>query len=103
MAITSKRRAELRAEAHHLVPVAQVGQQGITGAVLTSLDDALRTRELIKVQLGKQTEIPAKEAATDLAAKLEADVVQVIGKVVSLYRENPALPRKPGAPPAWLR
>jgi RNA-binding protein len=101
MTITSKQRAELRAEAHHLVPVAHVGNQGITSAVLASLDDALRTHELIKVLLGKNVDVPVKDAAAMLAENLKADLVQVIGRVVSLYRSNPDLPRKPGAPPPW--
>jgi RNA-binding protein len=103
MTLTSKQRAELRAEAHHLAAVAHIGQHGITDAVLGSLDDALRTRELIKVQLVKNADVPAKDAAARLAEQLEADVVQVIGRTVSLYRFNPELPRKPGAPPHWRR
>ena len=45
-------RAELRAEAHHLNPTVHVGQHGLTPSVISSLDDALRTRELVKVKLG---------------------------------------------------
>jgi RNA-binding protein len=103
MALTSKQRAELRAEANHLVAIAHIGQHGITDTVLQSLDDALRTRELIKVHLVKNASLPSKGAATRLAEQLEADVVQVIGRTVSLYRVNPELPRKPGAPPHWRR
>ena len=47
-------RAELRAEAHHLDPTVHVGQHGITPALISSLDDALRTHELVKVKLGKK-------------------------------------------------
>ena len=103
MTITSKRRAELRAEAHHLAAVVHVGNHGLSDAVLESIDDALRTRELVKVQLGKHVESTAKEAAALLSTRLHADVVQVIGKVVALYRENPDLPHKPDSPPAWRR
>ena len=47
-----RERAELRAEAHHLDPTVHVGHQGLTPTVIGSLDDALRTRELVKVKLG---------------------------------------------------
>jgi RNA-binding protein YhbY len=32
---------------------------------------------------------------------VKAEVVQVIGRTASLYRHNPDLKRKPGAPPPW--
>ena len=66
-----------------------------------SLDDALRTRELVKVQLGKQAELGAKEAAAQLAAAMKAEVIQVIGRTVTLYRHNPQIERKPGAAHPW--
>ncbi len=103
MTITSKERAELRAEAHHLTALVHVGQHGLTRAIITSLDDALRTHELVKVQLGKQVDLSAREAAEQLAKAVRADVVQVIGKTTTLYRENPKLEKKKGALPAWRR
>ena len=103
MTISPRRRAELRAEAHHLQATVQVGHQGVTPALVQSLDDALRTRELVKVQLGGQLELGAREAAQQLAAAVSADVVQVIGKTTTLYRENPELRRRQGDPPPWKR
>ena len=103
MSITSKQRAELRAEAHHLTALVHVGQQGLTDAIRTTLDDALRTHELVKVQLGRQLEIPTREAAAQLAESVRADVVQVIGKTATFYRENRNLEKKKGALPAWRR
>jgi RNA-binding protein len=102
MALTSKERAALRAEAHHLSASVHIGQHGVTDAVLQTIDDALRTHELVKIQLSKNADTTAKEAATDLASAVHADVVQVIGKTVTLYRENPELPKKDGAPP-WRK
>jgi RNA-binding protein len=101
MTLSSKERAELRAEAHHLTPAVHVGHQGLTDTVLQTLDDTLRTRELVKVALAKTTDVAAKDAAHRLAEKLGADVVQTIGRTCTLYRENPELKRKPGSPPPW--
>jgi len=103
MTLTSKERAELRAEAHHLSPTVHVGVQGLTPQVLQSLDDALRTHELVKVQLGRNPDHPAKEAAGVIAERTGSDVVQVIGKTATLYRLNPDIPRKKGALPPWRR
>lgn len=96
--LSSKRRAELRAEAHHLQPLVHVGHQGITDAVMQTVDDALRTRELVKLQMGRHAEIDVRKTAHELAAKLQADVVQVIGRTTTLYRENPELRREREAP-----
>jgi RNA-binding protein len=101
MALSGKDRASLRAEAHHLTPLVHVGQHGLSPTVIQSLDDALRTRELVKVQLGRNVDVKAKDAAAELAAATGATVVQVIGKTATLYRENPELPRKRGDPPPW--
>ena len=101
MAMTGKERAALRAEAHHLTPLVHVGQHGLTPAVFQALDDALRTHELVKVQLGRTVEVPAKDAANALATEASAEVVQVIGRTATLYRHNPELKRKAGDPPPW--
>ncbi|MGH7693944.1 MAG: ribosome assembly RNA-binding protein YhbY [Gemmatimonadaceae bacterium] len=84
-----KDRATLRAAAHHLDPIVHVGQGGLTRAVISSLDDALRTHELVKVQLGKKLDISAKDAATHLAAATGAEVIQVIGHTCTVYRPKP--------------
>lgn len=101
MTLSSKERAELRADAHHLTPAVHVGHQGLTDTVLQTLDDTLRTRELVKVALAKTTDVSAKDAAHQLAEKLGADVVQTIGRTCTLYRENPDLKRKKGDAPPW--
>ena len=103
MPITGKERAELRAEAHHLDPLVHVGAQGITPTLITSLDDALRTRELVKVQLGRPVDEKPRAVAERLAQEMGATIVQVIGRTATLFRENPDLERKPGAPPPWRR
>jgi RNA-binding protein len=100
-AMTGKARAALRAHANRLSATVHVGQQGLSPSLLASLDDALRTHELVKVQLGKQVELRAKEAAGQLAAGAHAEVIQVIGRTVTLYRHNPELQRKPGARQPW--
>lgn len=96
-------RADLRADAHHLNPTVHVGQHGITTALVSSLDDALRTRELVKVKLGKGAEVKPKQAAGELATATHSEVIQVIGRTATFYRENPDLPRKKGDLPSWKR
>lgn len=101
MTMTGKERAALRAECNRLKPHVHVGQEGLTPALATALNDALRTHELVKVQLNKTAGVTAKEAANTLAERVRAEVIQVIGRTASLYRHNPDLKRKKGALPPW--
>lgn len=87
--MTGKERAALRAQAHHLDPVVHIGQHGVTAAVERSLDDALRARELVKLQVTRGADVTAREAASQLAGALGAEVIQVIGRTLTLYRRKP--------------
>ncbi|HEV8215857.1 MAG TPA: YhbY family RNA-binding protein, partial [Gemmatimonadaceae bacterium] len=93
--------AALRAEAHRLTATVHVGHHGVTDAVRQSLDDDLRTHELVKIQFTKTADVTVKEAANELARAIEAEVVQVIGRTATLFRENPELKRK--EEPPWRR
>ncbi len=99
MTMTSKDRAALRGEAHHLTAAVHIGHQGLTPTLIETVDDALRTRELVKIQLAKTTDETPKAAATRLADATSAEVVQVIGRTCTLYRWNPELKRKGDVPP----
>ncbi len=98
-----KERAALRAEAHHLDPTVHVGQHGMSPSLIDSLNDALRTRELVKVKLGNKDDVKPKDAANALALATNSAVVQVVGRTATLFRENPDLVRKSGALPPWRR
>ena len=90
--MTSKERAQYRAAANGLEPVFQIGKSGVTDAVISQVEAALDARELIKVKALLET-IPQtpKEMAQTIAERTGADVIQVIGGVIILYRENPEL------------
>ncbi len=98
-----RERAELRAEAHHLSPTVHVGQHGLTPSVIGSLDDALRTRELVKVKLGNKDDVKPKDVANSLALATNSAIVQVIGHTATLFRENPEMDRKRGDIPPWRK
>lgn len=89
MPLTSKQRAILRAQANRLTATVHVGHNGLTDAVRQSLDDAFRATELVKVQFTKGADAKAKDAAQALAAAVAADIVQVIGRTATLFREQP--------------
>ena len=101
MTMRGKDRAELRAEAHHLRATVHVGHHGITDTLLQSLHEALEARELVKIQVERNSPVSVKEAASTLAEQVHAEVVQMIGRKTTLYRHNPALHKKPDSPPPW--
>ena len=90
--MTSKERAAFRAKANSLEPLFQIGKGGINDALVKQTDDALRKRELIKVKvLLESTPISPRDAANELSERTNSDVIQVIGGVIVLYRENPEI------------
>ena len=99
--LSGKERAVLRADANRLTATVHVGQHGLSPSLMSSLDDALRTHELVKVQLGRTLELSARDAAQQLAGATRSQVIQVIGRTTTLYRENPDLKHEPGVAPAW--
>jgi RNA-binding protein len=68
-----------------------VGHHGVTDAVRQTIDDALRTKELVKIQFSKNFETRPKKIAGEVAELMGAEVVQAIGRTITLFRENPEL------------
>ena len=96
MALTSKERARLRAEANGIDTILHVGKDGISANLIKQADDALRKRELIKGRVLENSLYSAKEAAAELAEATGSETIQVIGSRFVLYRENPELEKKSG-------
>ena len=86
--MTSKERASWRAKANSLEAIKQIGKEGITDNLITQIDDTLDVRELIKIRVHLETapQTP-KELAPQLAERLYAEVIQVIGGIIVLYRK----------------
>jgi RNA-binding protein len=86
-------RKKLRAAGHHLTPIVQVGKEGVSDAVLRQLDQALVDHELVKVKVGTETPEDRFEAAERLGAGSEAQLAQILGRTVLLYRKHPDKPK----------
>ena len=87
--MTSKERAQFRAQANSLEPLFQIGKGGISDALIAQTADALRKRELIKVKvlLESAPESP-RECADKLAEATGSEVIQVVGGSIVFYKEN---------------
>ncbi|MFF5995582.1 ribosome assembly RNA-binding protein YhbY [Lysinibacillus sp. KU-BSD001] len=86
--LTGKQKRFLRAEAHHLDPIFQVGKGGVNDAMLRQLHDVLEVRELIKVRILDNCEEDKHDVAQELARGTRAELVQLIGLTVVLYKES---------------
>lgn len=86
-------RRRLRALGHALAPVVQVGKEGVSRAVLTQVEAALYDHELIKVKIGGECPQDRFEVAGELGALPGANVAQILGRVVLLYKRHPEKPR----------
>ena len=64
----------------------QIGHGGLTDAVLTAIDGALQTHELIKVRVTGNDEMSASELALEVEQRTRSSVAQVIGKTLVVYR-----------------
>ena len=95
--MTGKERARLRAEANGLETILQIGKGGVTGAVISQIDGALTARELIKIRTLETSPDSGKECADRIAEATGAEVVQVIGSKIVLYRYSNELHEK-GSP-----
>ena len=86
--LTSKQRAQLRGLANGMQAIFQVGKGGIGDALIKQVDDALEARELIKITVLENAQTTSRAVADEIAIKVKADVVQVIGSKFVLYRES---------------
>ena len=91
--ITSKQRAYLRGLANSYETLFQVGKSGVTDTLLKQVEDALKARELIKINSLETTPIMPKELANIIAEKVKCDVVQVVGRKMIFYKRNEKDPK----------
>jgi len=89
--LNGRQRQALRALAHKLQPVVQVGQAGTSESVVRAIAEALLTHELIKVRLHEPED--KKAAAQALAEASGSILCGLIGHTAILYRPHPQTPR----------
>lgn len=86
--MTSKERAFLRSEAHTLDPIVHIGKETLTPEVISAIDEALSARELIKIGVLKNCFDDPRELAEMAAERTHSQVVQVMGRKITLYRRK---------------
>ena len=90
--LSGKQRRHLRALAHDLRPIVQVGKGGVDDGLIAAVDQALTDHELIKVKVGESAGLDRHDAAEDVATRTKSEIAQVLGNTVILYRAHPEKP-----------
>lgn len=91
MTLSSQQIRALRAEAHRikLKPVVMIGQHGLSENVMNELEQSIAHHELIKIKIPALDKPQKMELIQDICLQLQADLVQNIGHVAVLFRQNP--------------
>ncbi|GAM13326.1 MULTISPECIES: ribosome assembly RNA-binding protein YhbY [Mesobacillus] len=86
--LTGKQKRFLRSKAHHLTPIFQVGKGGVNENMIKQIADVLEARELIKVSILQNCDEDRDTVAEQLSRGAKAELVQVIGNTIVLYKES---------------
>ena len=84
----AERRA-LRARSHALRPIVMIGGAGLTDTVLREIDRALASHELIKIRMLGDERDARERALERICGALDAAPVQLIGKILIVFRPKP--------------
>ena len=95
MPLSSQQVRSLRAESHRLKlkPVVTVGQHGLSENVMNELEQALNHHELIKIRVPALDKAEKNELIASICQQTGAQLIQTIGFVVVLFRDNPKIQR----------
>ena len=86
--LTSKQKSFLRSMGVSLEPVVNIGQEGVTPTVVESAKEVIKKRELIKVRVQKGASVEPKEGLEMLTERVDADLVQIIGRNGLLFKRK---------------
>jgi RNA-binding protein len=87
--LTPRERQHLKARAHPLEPIVNVGHAGVTDGVMVELERALTAHELIKVRIGSADREARETLCNTICERTDAASVQRVGKVPVLWRPRP--------------
>ena len=100
--MTAAQKKALKARAHSLHPILQLGEKGLTDAVIAEIDRALGAHELIKIRAAPLNRDEREVALASICERTNAQAVQHIGKMLVVYRQKPQA-EPPAIPKPRLR
>jgi RNA-binding protein len=88
-ALTARQKQFLKALAHPLNPLVQIGKEGMSTGIIDTVKAELLNHELIKVKIGNNSGLEKHATSQAVSEQTESILVQLIGKVFVLYKPNP--------------
>ena len=85
MELTGKQKRYLRAQAHHLTPIVQIGKGGLTNEIKTSIRKALDARELIKVAILQNSDADINDVAAEIE-EMSFKKKKKIGRILVVFK-----------------
>ena len=86
--LSSKERSQLRAAAHPLKPVVQIGDNGLSESVLKEIDNSLTAHGLIKVKVAGDERQNRLDILQSICDNLSCASVAHVGKILTLFRPS---------------
>ncbi len=91
--MTGRQKRHLRALAHPLKPLVNLGKQGLSRETRREIESQLLDHELIKCKVLDSCPLTKKECAEEISTMKEIEVVQIIGKTLILFSPHPEDPK----------
>ena len=92
MKLTNNQKKYLRSLSHDLKPFVMIGQHGLSESVISEIESTMLKHELIKIKLRVDDRNQKQEVVDKIIEFSHAELVQVIGGVLVIYRpfeDNP--------------
>ena len=85
--MNSSQKKKIKALAHHLDPVFNIGKEGFTKGAAYSISENFKKNELIKVKFSQYKD-KKKEIAEEIAIKTNSQLISIIGNILILYKKS---------------
>lgn len=100
MKLSSNQRKHLEAIANKLEPIVRIGKHGLEAKIVSSVNEAFSSHELVKIKILDSAPVEVAEVAETVIAETGAELVRTIGRVIILYKAFSEKPCKILLPPA---
>ncbi|MCK4894605.1 MAG: ribosome assembly RNA-binding protein YhbY [Calditrichia bacterium] len=90
MTLSGKEKRNLRATGNRLKPEVWIGKEGVSEGTSQTLLNSFHTKELVKVKILENCEVDKKTVAQQLEKLIDAEIIQIIGNTILLYKPLPA-------------
>lgn len=91
--LSGKQKRYLRSLAVNEKSIFQIGKDGLSDNLYKTLNEALKARELVKINVLKTCDVDINEIVVELCAHTNSELVQKIGKTLVFYKRNNKEPK----------